>query len=150
MSIAAIALMLLFIPLMAVVAYMALTSGSLHKAVVRGEVTRIKDMLGRNSGLVNARDNDGYTPLHYAVLHGHRDLVMLLLSRGADVNAQDNKGITPLHMAVDRVYKDIARSLITSGANVLARTKGGKTPLQYALERGHFDMANYLSRFCTR
>ncbi len=136
---------------MAVIAYMAMTgSHTLHRYVIKGETTKIKDILNRNSGLVNARDNSGYTPLHYAVVHGHRDLVMLLLSRGADVNAQDERGQTPLHLAVDRVYKDIARSLISSGANVLAKTKGGKTPLQNALEKGHFEMANYLSKFCTR
>jgi ankyrin repeat protein len=35
---------------------------------------------------VNARDNDGYTPLHKAVWKGRLDCVRALLERGADIS----------------------------------------------------------------
>ena len=32
---------------------------------------------------------EGWTPLHHAAMHSHKDMVKLLLSHGADVNATD-------------------------------------------------------------
>ena len=46
---------------------------------------------------VNAKNNDGWTPLHWASENGHEAIVSLLLEKGADVNAKDNDGETPLH-----------------------------------------------------
>lgn len=41
----------------------------------------------------------GYTALHYAVKHGHHEIVNLLITNNADLMAQDAKGQTPLHVA---------------------------------------------------
>ena len=38
----------------------------------------------------------GAGPLHYAVLHGHADVVDWLLAHGADPNLQNDNGATPL------------------------------------------------------
>jgi ankyrin repeat protein len=52
---------------------------------------------------VNAKDKDGATPLHYAVIHavihGNTDVVELLLANKADITAQSNNGRTPLSAA---------------------------------------------------
>jgi len=48
---------------------------------------------------VNARDNYGKTPLHWAVISGQKERVMLLISKGADVNAREKDGKTPLYWA---------------------------------------------------
>jgi ankyrin repeat protein len=119
----------------------------IYSAVKRGETSTIKDILKRNSRLINAKDNDGLTPLHYAVTAGRKELVSLLLARGADVNARDNRGATPLHLAVDRVQREIAHYLISRGADINARTNNGKTALAWAQERGHSEMAEFLRRY---
>jgi hypothetical protein len=47
----------------------------------------------------DARDREGRTPLHYAVLQNQTEIAAALLESGADVNAEDNEGLTPLEAA---------------------------------------------------
>lgn len=52
---------------------------------------------------MNIVDKRNTTALHYASDQGHRDVVSLLLNRGANANAKDRGGSTPLHwFVVDR------------------------------------------------
>lgn len=69
----------------------------LHWAVRRGQVENVRNLIGRED--IEARDFQGRTPLHIAVLSGHDAIVELLLRNGADVNARDQWGITPLRRA---------------------------------------------------
>lgn len=52
--------------------------------------------------LADARDADGLTPLHLAVVHGNVPLVQTLLAAGADVNAKDNEQHTVVHWATGK------------------------------------------------
>jgi uncharacterized protein len=48
---------------------------------------------------VNARDADGFTPLHYAAARGDNELILYLVSKGADVTAVARSGQTTADMA---------------------------------------------------
>ena len=48
---------------------------------------------------VNARDHNGYAPLHNAAARGDLDMVRYLVSKGADVTAVSRKGQTTADMA---------------------------------------------------
>ena len=50
---------------------------------------------------INAKDNDGYTPLHTAAKAGNTAKVWALIAKGADINAKNNKRKTPLREAID-------------------------------------------------
>ncbi|CAB0040999.1 unnamed protein product [Trichogramma brassicae] len=67
----------------------------------------------RRPALVDARDREGKTPLHWALLRGHKGQVELLLRQGADPNVADAKGRTPLHVLGRRgaETKDFERGL---------------------------------------
>ncbi len=78
---------------------------------------------------VNVRYQGGETLLHIAANRGYRDIVTVLVKRGADINARDKDGRTPLHEAMSYHRYDIARFLIEKGANMHARDKDSETPL---------------------
>ncbi|EAY20698.1 hypothetical protein TVAG_163940 [Trichomonas vaginalis G3] len=55
---------------------------------------------------VNAKEDDGLTPLHYAIKFCGLDVVRLLISLGAQINAIDQWGYIPLTWAVFNGKKD--------------------------------------------
>ena len=64
---------------------------------------------------VNAADNDGDTPLHNAAWKGHREMIELLIARGADIRARDSRGNTPLDEAIQRGYAEVVPLLGQQG-----------------------------------
>ena len=74
---------------------------NLIEAAQQGNADRVIEVLDRESGLCNGKDDTGATPLHYAALNGHRQLVQLLVEREANVNAADEQfGATPAGWAI--------------------------------------------------
>jgi len=59
-----------------------------------------------------------WTPLLWAACQGHKEVVELLIAKGADVNAKMMDGKTPLDYAVHFIYTETAD---------LLRKHGGKT-----------------------
>ena len=56
----------------------------------------------RESGLVHAKDRNGSTALHRAVMHGREAVARVLLAAGADKHAPNRRGQTPLHLAQEK------------------------------------------------
>jgi uncharacterized protein len=48
---------------------------------------------------VNARDHNGYNPVHHAAARGDNELILYLVSKGADVTAVSRRGQTTADMA---------------------------------------------------
>ena len=62
---------------------------------------------------VDARDDQGYTPLLLAALHGHSDVVRVLLAtERVDVNAQTADKLTPLHAALGEGHAQVSASAL--------------------------------------
>ena len=84
---------------------------------------------------VNIHDENGVTPLMFAIKCASIDLTRTLLKNGADVNACDKEGWTPLMYAV-RTQNDkrFAAVLIDAGASVRAKNAFGISSLLIAAE----------------
>ncbi len=93
----------------------------------RVECVRLLAQAGAN---VNARDNDGNTPLHETFL---TDVEEELLKLGADVNARNNDGETPIFTTVD---DDAIQLFIEHGADLTIRNNKGETVIEAAKEKG--------------
>lgn len=52
--------------------------------------------------LMESADEDGFTPLHLAVIQGNMSLVSLLLANKGDVNSLDNEGHSVVHWATGK------------------------------------------------
>jgi ankyrin repeat protein len=85
---------------------------------------------------VNARINDGRTPIYQVASMGNAVPVMrLLLEKGADPNAKTLTGMTPL-IAASRSNLDAMRLLIEKKADVNAKNAAGGTALMAAAQTG--------------
>lgn len=80
-----------------------------------GDVAAIEAFLDSGAD-VNSADFDRRTALHVAACEGRKDVVALLLSRGANVNHQDRWGSTPLADAIHYKNYDVCKLLEENGA----------------------------------
>ena len=99
-----------------------LEQDQLHRAAEAGDLPAVRELLDRGCA-VNAFDELGKTPLHYAVSGEHFAVVDCLLRRAADINAQDERviGDTPLGEAAASCSLRMARLLVAAGADPTAR-----------------------------
>jgi ankyrin repeat protein len=123
---------------------------SIHDAVREGNIEAIKQHIAAGVD-VNAKANDGWTPLHGAARWKHKEIIELLIAAGADVNAKEEGGVTSLLYAAMDGHKEIAELLITAGADVNAKLVSdgphkGKTPLNAANEANHPEVAALLRK----
>jgi hypothetical protein len=70
-----------------------------HRHAPDGWVPAVKFLVEEMGADVNARDQDGYTPLHHAASRGDTALILYLVSKGADITAVARTGETVADMA---------------------------------------------------
>jgi ankyrin repeat protein len=88
---------------------------SLHEAAAAGDIQQIKSLISAGAD-VNAKDDKGSTPLHYAVILANKDVIELLIAGGADVNVKDDQGHTALWWAKQQENAELTDLLLKHGA----------------------------------
>ena len=74
-------------------------AGNSHRHVPDGWLPAVKLLVGELGADVNARDHNGYTPLHHAAARGDNELIRYLVSKAADATAVARSGQTTADMA---------------------------------------------------
>jgi ankyrin repeat protein len=119
-------------------------AGQLHDAASRDDVAAVEALLAEGVE-IDARDEDGETPLIRAILEDHIDVVELLIAHGADVMVRNERGLTPLHAGAYSGSAEVARLLLDHGAALEDRANvSGATPLMVAAEENHVTVAELL------
>ena len=72
---------------------------------------------------INARDNDGITPLYVAVYLGKLEATKTLVNAGADTSITDSRGRTALDYALDHGRSDFVK-ILSEAENRHAKTLG--------------------------
>ena len=109
----------------------------LHAAAYSGNFEVVRILIEYNPAYINARDDDGSTPLLWAS-GGHNfngSVLRLLLEHGAVTNVQNQFGRTPLHRASIIGALEVVRVLLQHGADVEAKDYEGRSPLQLTAQR---------------
>jgi hypothetical protein len=86
---------------------------------------------------IQATDKDDEAPLLLAVRKEHRQVVKLLVDKGADVNAQGGRSGNALRAASDRGHEAVVKMLLDKSADVNAQGGIYGNALQEALFRGY-------------
>src|SRR5947199_127155 len=115
-------------------------------AIKAGEFERVKAMVSADPTLIDARGRTGESAILTAVYHRQKEIVHLLVARGADVNAADASGWHPLHLASANNNLDSMKQLIAQGAEVSAPNGEGRSALSLAQEKNHREAAAFLRR----
>lgn len=130
---------------------------ALHVAVYKATRNlRIIDRLIQAGAPINAREfSRQWTPLHVACCFGRDDIVMLLLTHGADINSKISSesqarlpsGDTPLHVAIEFNQEKIVELLCRCKADVNLASVYRGTPLPFAVAIGNFKIVQLLINY---
>jgi ankyrin repeat protein len=116
----------------------------IHELAQKGDLESVKTLIEKDPELVNAKDKDNRTPLHWACRGVHLEVVKFLVEKGADVNAEDSNKVVPLHSLAVRNSIEAIELLLAKEANVDTKEYGGHTALHYAAMYNAADAAALL------
>ncbi|XP_048520177.1 uncharacterized protein LOC109544510 isoform X2 [Dendroctonus ponderosae] len=88
----------------------------------------------RSGAVINSKNANNLTPLHYATWKGYHDVVKILLRNKANSNMVDEKNFTSLHYAVKFSHLEIVKTLLSYGAIYNAVSASGKTPSDLSVD----------------
>ena len=92
---------------------------------------------------INAKEINGYTPLHFAVMHEKIPIASMLIKHGSNVQSSCNSGNTPLHLACARSL-ELSKLLINNGGDVNAVNLNGQTPIRFAMSTNQLSVVDML------
>lgn len=105
----------------------------IHNAVQNRDMNTVKILLEENPNLINSKDNENNSPLHYAAILDIPDIAEFLLKKGADINLRGSFGRTPLFFAASFGSYNTCLVLIEKGSDLNIKNIEGRRPLYYAV-----------------
>uniref|UniRef100_A0A3P8VBS8 Palmitoyltransferase n=1 Tax=Cynoglossus semilaevis TaxID=244447 RepID=A0A3P8VBS8_CYNSE len=105
--------------------------------VQKGNIDQCINFIESDRSVLKQKGWGGFTPLHYAALHGNRALVDLFLSNGADPNLTCDAGQTSFHFACRQGNIYIIHQMMQYGADLRVIDLQGKSSLHHAVTGGN-------------
>ncbi|KAH8707195.1 ankyrin repeat-containing domain protein, partial [Phaeosphaeriaceae sp. PMI808] len=106
----------------------------LHRAVERKDREWMQWLIEKGANK-NSRDENGCSPLHYAIwTRDDGTIAGYLLESGADISAIDRFGNTPLHSAASASNLAVLRVCIAWAHDINISDSDGNTPLHHAAD----------------
>lgn len=130
----------------------------LHIATRSGSIQMLQILLEDRYQLnVNAKGIRDRTPLYEAVRIDSKELVDLLISKGADIFSCDSMNFTPLHFASDNNRINSAKAILSHARSLghlkhclTAETNLGDTALINACASNNYELAKELFEECNK
>jgi ankyrin repeat protein len=122
----------------------SLFAAEIHEAVKAGNLAAVQALIEKDPGTINAKDETGRTPLHWAARGTNNEVLSYLAEKGAELNALDNNGTAPLHSLASRGNADGARILLAKGADINIKAPNQSTALHFAALSRRVDMIRLL------
>ena len=110
-------------------------TGPMNNAAKKGDAVEIKRLLS-SGGDANEVDPMA-SPLHWAAMNGHTEVVQVLVARGANLDAPSSILGMPLHVATKFDREGSALALLRAGADPNVRDRNELTPLHFAALAGN-------------
>ncbi len=119
----------------------------LREAVLLNDVELARRRLDEGADVDTGRGTYHGSLLQVAATHGRKEIVKLLLDRGAETEATDDLGQTPLTAAASSGETEMVEILLDAGANIDALDWFSRSALANAASEGHQDtVARLLAR----
>ncbi|EDO43381.1 predicted protein [Nematostella vectensis] len=120
------------------------TGPSIHDAAKKGDLARIKELIGVAPAMKSVPDEKGMTALHIASSNGHLDCVKWLAVSGVDLGQETPTGYTAIHLAAMGGHVNCMMILSAMGSVVNCKTVDDQTPLHLAAMSGHLECVKWL------
>ena len=121
----------------------------LHLAAHQGWMDIAIDLITKHKCDINSKDSIGCTPLYYAVINNHLEVVRYFIDeQQCDPMTRDNDGNTPLHIACRYGNTNVVQYLLSTGkVDLLAENNNKETPVDIATQINSYDLLKLFQTF---
>ncbi|MGE5386344.1 MAG: ankyrin repeat domain-containing protein [Betaproteobacteria bacterium] len=116
---------------------------ALALAAWKGKMDVVKWLLERGARINSAPRQ--WSPLHYAVFAGNKEVANYLIAHGADIDARSTNGSSVLMMAIYEGHEDLVRTLVEKGADRTVKNDWGDGGLEWAMRYDRLKIARMVT-----